>query len=250
MLLVGVSLKTYMSIAKTKEYVSALSSVFSTASESKIQFFLIPDVVSLSVVKAPLPNNAWLGAQDTHYEDSGPYTGCISPKNLAEIGVDLVEIGHAERRAPPFNETDEVVAKKTAAALRNGMMPLICIGERERPAETKEAIEACVNQVKASFELCELPPSQSVIFAYEPVWAIGQSQPADPAYVVQVVQGIKDYLSTKLDSTQFSVIYGGSAGPGLLSKLRPTLDGIFLGRFGHDPAKVLEVIQEAAITLN
>ncbi|KAA8902284.1 hypothetical protein TRICI_005911 [Trichomonascus ciferrii] len=236
----GVSLKTYKGISGTLEYVEALRGVCERAKEAGIVFFIIPDQVSLGVVPRPLAGGALLGAQDCYHEDHGAYTGTVSPANLAELGVGIVEIGHAERRRL-FHETDEDVALKSEAAVRNGLIPLVCVGEQTEQTDPMAAARVCIDQVRAVTD--RVAGDREVVVAYEPVWAIGRPAPASPEYVVAVVERIKEAYSTRPGGLK--VIYGGSAGVGLYGKLAPTLDGLFLGRFGHDPLKVSEILDEA-----
>jgi triosephosphate isomerase len=236
----GVSLKTYKSIQGTIEYVEALKGVCKKAQDAGIVFFIIPDQVSLGVVPRPLAYDALLGAQDCYHEDNGAYTGTVSPANLAELGVRIVEIGHAERRRL-FHETDEDVALKGEAAVRNGIIPLVCVGEQTEQPDPESAAQVCMDQIRAVTD--RLSEEKEVVVAYEPVWAIGKPSPASPEYVVAVVKRIKEAYRDRKGSVK--VIYGGSAGVGLYGKLAPTLDGLFLGRFGHDPMKVSEILDEA-----
>lgn len=235
-LIFGVSLKTYKTVHETLDYVNRLGPVFEFCHKHGIQFFVVPDMVSLGRVPSPLPHGAILAAQDCYYEDHGAYTGTVSPANLAELGVKMVEVGHAEQRRL-FGETDETVAKKSVAAARHGMAPLVCVGELKR-CDTKEAAKHCIKQIEAVTD--RLPADKPVVVAYEPVWAIGQPRPAESDYVIDVVKNIKHRFGDRI-----RVIYGGSAGPGLFRKLSGTLDGLFLGRFGHDVDKVLDVVKEA-----
>jgi triosephosphate isomerase len=239
-MLLGVSLKTYKTPSQTKEYISKLDKVFEVARVHDINFFIIPDIVSLGVVpKSSLPTHVILGAQDCFWEDNGAYTGTISPKNLSELGVQLVELGHAEQRRI-FGETDERVAAKAIAAVRNGLTPLLCIGELT--ADSRTAISTCIQQIRSITQ--NIPDDIELVVAYEPVWAIGQANPAKPKYVIEVTNGIRAELSKRKGRTR--ILYGGSAGPGLFKSLYPSVDGLFLGRFGHNTESVVRVIEEMA----
>ena len=274
--LVGVSTKMYFSYAQTLSYVSSVLEQLSLASGSdgtagnardllsQVDVFIIPDHVSLAATTALLKDTPILpGAQDTHHEDRGPFTGEVSPAVLAEVGCRIVELGHAERRRL-FGETDADAARKAAAATRNGMVPLVCIGERTRPSDSATggnvaaavaaAIEECKPQVEAV--LAALPDAANVILAYEPVWAIGAASPAEPAHVVGVARGIRALECVCRREGDGSgrggsvrIVYGGSAGPGLFAKLvagGEGVDGLFLGRFAHDPAQFIKTIREVA----
>ncbi|KAM5347822.1 hypothetical protein ACJ41O_007646 [Fusarium nematophilum] len=245
--IVGVSTKMYFSAARTTEYITQLLQHLSTASPSLLadtDVFIIPDHVTLVSVINQLKNHSiWTGAQDTFHEDAGAYTGEVSPAVLAEVGCRLVEVGHAERRRL-FGETDDITAKKAAAAARNGMIPLVCIGEKTRGDTWTAAVDQCQSQVEAVLEA--VPDDAEVVFAYEPVWAIGAAEPAAADYVVGVTSAIRKLERVQKRSGNTRILYGGSAGPGLFEKLKDGVDGLFLGRFAHDPRQFVKTIQEVA----
>ncbi|ANB14706.1 triose-phosphate isomerase TPI1 [Sugiyamaella lignohabitans] len=242
---IGVSLKTYMSIKDTVSFFEELKSIVATSKDAGVEFFVAPDMVSLGKIGAYIQENGrrddypQLAAQDCFWEDRGAYTGSVSPKSLKELGVQIVEVGHAERRAI-FGETDEIVAKKAEAAFRNGLVPLLCVGEKVHDT-VENAIDACVTQLRAVTNV--ISPDCPLLVAYEPVWAIGKEKPADSEYVRGVATGIKKELAGRVGKSR--VLYGGSAGPGgLFQSLYPCVDGLFLGRFGHKPANVKAVLSE------
>lgn len=243
----GVSFKMYFDLAKTDEYLKAilpsLPSLLDTLNR-EVDVFVIPDFLAIlsyrdaiRAAKAPL----LLGAQDTHHEDGGAFTGEVSPKSLAQAGVRFVEIGHAERRRL-FGETDAWVVQKAAAAARNGMVPLICIGEVSNDGNVDKAVEECWTQVGEVFK--ELPDEAEIVLAYEPVWAIGASQPAGAPHVVAVTKALRAKAESLGRKGLVRILYGGSAGPGLYQKLEEGVDGLFLGRFAHNPTAFLETITE------
>ncbi|MGA1838489.1 triose-phosphate isomerase family protein [Herbiconiux sp. 11R-BC] len=239
--LVGVSLKMYFGHAQTAAWVERVGEIAHATpavAEGRVQLFVIPGYLSLaSSVRALEGSRVLVGAQDVAAADTGAFTGEVGGPELAEIGVRLAEVGHAERRSL-FGETDETVALKTAAALRNGLTPVLCVGERMRTEPAAAAAE-CRRQIASALAGAADGP---VIVAYEPVWAIGAAEPAEPAYVTAVCALLHAAVADRPGS---AVIYGGSAGPGLLSELGPEVDGLFLGRFAHDPAALERVLAEA-----
>ncbi|OTB02805.1 hypothetical protein M426DRAFT_13228 [Hypoxylon sp. CI-4A] len=250
--IVGVSTKMYFSAARTKQFVQDLLQTISDSSSppgllDQIDIFIIPDHITLTSVIAQLSGTGFLtGAQDAFYEDAGAYTGEVSPAVLAEVGCGIVELGHAERRRI-FGETDEVTARKAAAAARNGMVPLVCIGERVRgegAASVAMAVDECKKQVDVV--LSSLPDDAQVVLAYEPVWAIGAAEPAGADHVVAVTREIRALESVQRRRGTTRILYGGSAGPGLFARLKDGVDGLFLGRFAHDPAQFYRTILEVA----
>lgn len=246
--IVAISLKMYFSCARALDYSKQLAT-FAMEDEGvrsgATELVLLPSFVSIpSALTASEGTNMRVGAQDLAAEDSGAFTGEVSGAELAEIGCTHVEVGHAERRSL-FGESDAVVAAKTAAALRNGLIPILCVGEHSA-THPAWAAGACVEQV-----LSALPSGSTdtanprVIVAYEPYWAIGAAQPAPTGYVADVCQRVRAALADHLDDV--TIIYGGSAGPGLLTDLGGDVDGLFLGRFAHDPHAVAGVLAEAAV---
>ncbi|KAI0891698.1 Triosephosphate isomerase [Annulohypoxylon nitens] len=248
--IVGVSTKMYFSAARTKQYVQELLQIISSSSPppdllDQLDVFIIPDHVTLTSVVSQLEGTKILtGAQDAFYEDAGAYTGEVSPAVLSEVGCRIVELGHAERRRI-FGETDLDTAKKAAAAARHRMIPLVCIGERTKEGKgTTAAVGECKLQVEAV--LTNLPDDAEVVLAYEPVWAIGAAEPAGAQHVVDVTRELRalECVQTRKGTTR--ILYGGSAGPGLFDKLKDGVDGLFLGRFAHDPAQFYRTILEVA----
>lgn len=235
----GISTKMYLGYEASKawlEAVTALAVANEAVQSGRVRLFVAP---SFPVVEAALAltrgTHVQVAAQNASDQDAGALTGEVSPAFLAEMGVALVELGHAERRRL-FGEDDAAVARKVAAAQRNGLRPLLCVGEEHR-AEPKVAAGVCLEQIRLADINPEGPPP---VIAYEPVWAIGAPQPADPAYVCAVA----DHLRQGLD-IEHTLLYGGSAGPGLLPRVYPHVDGLFLGRFAHDPRNIALILDEA-----
>ncbi|OQD81821.1 hypothetical protein PENANT_c025G01585 [Penicillium antarcticum] len=265
-----ISLKMYFTPDRTLFYLNALlnpdNEIVHPANRQKLLLALIPDFLTIhpcaQIIKAyedtlrtqnipTTPSPFLLGAQDCFWESAGAYTGEVSPTSLASLGCKIVELGHAERRAI-FNETDAQTAAKAAAACRHGMVPLVCVGEVTAPgAVVSEAVGRAVGEcaVLVRAVLAAVPADAPVIFAYEPVWAIGQPRPAGVDHVSAVVQGIRGVVGERVGTVR--VLYGGSAGPGLWSGggLGTAVDGMFLGRFAHEIGGVREVVREVEESL-
>ncbi|EMC93334.1 hypothetical protein BAUCODRAFT_76279 [Baudoinia panamericana UAMH 10762] len=244
--IVGTSLKMYFDLPSTLRYIGAVAQLASAADKANVDFFVIPDFVTLLPSAEKLRSTSvQLGAQDTFSEDKGAFTGEVSPVTLAQAGVKIVEIGHAERRRL-FGERDEDVARKAAAVVRNGMTPLICIGEKTKPSTSSisQAVGLAVSECKPQITtaLSAVPDDAEVILAYEPVWAIGAAEPAGADHVVAVAQNLRALVEDRRGRTR--ILYGGSAGPGTFQNLKDGVDGLFLGRFAHDISNLEKVIQE------
>ncbi|KAK3390812.1 triosephosphate isomerase [Podospora didyma] len=218
-----------------------------------IDVFIIPDHITLAGVVRQTEmvkgrSKVIVGAQDCYSEDAGALTGEVSPAVLAEVGCGIVELGHAERRRL-FGETDASTAAKAAAVARNGMLPLVCVGEVARVSTLEEGIDAATKEVLGQVRcvLAALPDDADVVLAYEPVWAIGASEPAPVEHVCGVVRRVRASAAVQGRTGQTRIVYGGSAGPGLFARLvGGEVDGLFLGRFAHDPAQFYRTICEVA----
>ena len=165
-------------------------------------------------------------------------------KSLREVGCQVVELNHAERRKY-FGETDDTLSLKCAAAVRNHLVPLICIGEQDETSP-EEALESLKQQLDIIFRA--IPPSEPLMLAYEPVWAIGAPRPAPSSYIVAVGKGLKSLLSKAGRGETAKVLYGGSAGPGLCGDIKEGMDGMFLGRFAHQIGNVERIMDEMKTT--
>ncbi|KAL8702597.1 MAG: hypothetical protein Q9201_004229 [Fulgogasparrea decipioides] len=242
--LIGVSTKMYFDLPTTEKYISSLPQP-----PPSTALFIVPSFPALAAAQKALrqfKNDVFLGAQNCSHEDSGAFTGEVSPLMLKQLGCDLVELGHAERRAAPFNESDEITALKAKAAVRNRLIPLVCIGERNRSNIASEAvgiaIRECSNQIHAI--LGAVPEDADVIFAYEPVWAIGKAEPAGADHVLAVIGHLRQLVNGKRRAGAVRWLYGGSAGPGVWKGLKSGVDGLFLGRFAHDVGNLAKVMKE------
>lgn len=242
MSVVAVSLKMYFDRARTLEYCARILERLegvAAVTAGAVRVAVLPDFLTLAECADVLRGTpVILGAQDLAPRDRGALTGEVSGADLAGLGVGCVEVGHAERRGI-FHEDDALVAGKFAAALRNGLIPLLCVGEPVR-GDADAAATYCLEQVRAAVG----PGASSEVWiAYEPVWAIGAPEPAPAAHVAEVCRRLRDGVVDLLPAAR--LLYGGSAGPGLLTALGPSVDGLFLGRFAHDPAALARVVVEA-----
>lgn len=258
---VGVSTKMYLGYQASLDWLAGVRDevMARPALAGNVGVFVAPSFPVLESARRILDGTGVLLAAQNSSAADGALTGEVSPGLLAELGVGLVEIGHAERRSL-FGEDDAVVSKKTAAVAKAGMTPLLCIGEHERRSAS-EAVDFCFRQVDSA--LGADVPADAVVLAYEPVWAIGAAEPAPAGYVNDVVSGLRERLAGRDGSNDVAagdaavshgagqavnaapaILYGGSAGPGLLPRL-DAADGLFLGRFAHDPANLGAVLDEA-----
>ncbi|WP_432990589.1 triose-phosphate isomerase family protein [Dactylosporangium sp. CA-233914] len=232
------SLKMYFGYRQTLDWcgrVGALARRHPAVTSGAVELFVLPSFPALAPVLAELDGSGvGVGAQNLSWADAGPFTGEVGGAMLAEMGCRYVEVGHAERRRL-FGETDEIVAAKVRAAVDAGLCPVVCVGETER-ISPQQAIAFCLEQLDRAFGGPGRPGG--AIVAYEPQWAIGAEQAASADHIRTVCAALEGATGTR-------VIYGGSAGPGLLAQLGTAVSGLFLGRFAHNPAALESVLDEA-----
>lgn len=243
--LLATSLKMYLDHDQTLEWtrrVRAIAADSAAANHGRAELVVFPSFPSLPetariLTDAPVA----VGAQNMAAAAAGAYTGEVSAATLAQVGCTYVEIGHAERRRY-FAETPAQVRQKVTLAVEYGLTPLLCVGEDQR-STAADAAATCIAQTQAA--ISALPRSQdfSLVLAYEPEWAIGATDSADPAYIREVAAHINHWLRQhELHRTR--LIYGGSAKPGLLSDLGEEVCGLFLGRYAHDPQALSTILDE------
>lgn len=225
--------------------VSGLARSHQAVTDGRVQLFVLPSLPALGDVHAAFAGTpVRIGAQDLFWEDRGAFTGAVSGADLKAVGCSYVEVGHAERRVL-FGDDEEAVRLKLAAALRNGLTPVLCVGETLRADPATAAAETGEELASA---LAGLPPTASefdLVVAYEPQWAIGQTEAAAPGHVRAVIEELRARLDADSRIGSASVLYGGSAQPGTLSALAGRANGLFLGRFAHDPRQLALILDEA-----
>ncbi|CCX75699.1 triosephosphate isomerase 2 [Dorea sp. CAG:105] len=249
----GSNLKMYKPIKETIEYLQSLVEHTKDISRDEIELFIIPSYTTLeSAVNKVDRNYVKIGAQNMCWEDEGQFTGEISPVMLKELGLDLVMIGHSERRHV-FGETDVEENKKVKAALNHGFTTLLCIGETAEEKNFGISAEVLRTQLKVGFH--DVPVSQvpNIWVAYEPVWSIGvNGTPASADYAEEMHKVIKECLQEIFGdaSKDIPVLYGGSVNPGNANELivQPSIDGLFTGRAAWQADKFDKLIRDAKAT--
>lgn len=244
---VGVSLKMYFGHEQAVHWARAVGEIVGdhpAVAGGLAEVFVLPSFPSLAPVRDALTGSGvQIGAQDLSWADNGAFTGEVSGGELAELGCTLVEIGHSERRLL-FHEDDEIVAAKAAAALRNGLTPLLCVGEGRQASASHAAREVNGQLDSALADAASAGLAGPLLVAYEPHWAIGAAEPASAEHISAVVAGLENHLSGLAAHAGSRVVYGGSAGPGLLTALEGSVHGLFLGRFAHDPHAIRLILDE------
>ncbi|MEO1012047.1 MAG: triose-phosphate isomerase [Bacteroidota bacterium] len=188
-------------------------------------------------------------AQNMHFEESGAYTGEISADMLLSIGIETVILGHSERRAY-FGETDEILAKKVAKALEKQMRIVFCFGELLEERKTGNHFEVVELQLRKALFSLERSSWNSLILAYEPVWAIGTGETATPEQAQEMHAFIRKTIAGAYDAETaegVSILYGGSVKPGNAKEIfsKPDVDGGLIGGASLVADDFVEIIKGA-----
>jgi triosephosphate isomerase len=174
-----------------------------------------------------------LGAQDCHHEESGAFTGAISPVMLAKLAVRYVVCGHSERRHI-FGDDDDAVNRKVRAVLAHGMRPILCVGETDEEREQGQAEEVVARHVERGLAGVAGDRADDVVIAYEPVWAIGTGKTATPSDANEMCGFARSQVAGVLGDDAAATVrvqYGGSVKPGNVAELmaQPEIDGALVG---------------------
>jgi triosephosphate isomerase len=185
------------------------------------------------LVQAAKGTDVKIGAQNMHFEESGAFTGEISPIALADLGVSYVILGHSERREM-FNETDEAVNKKTHAAFAHGLTPIVCCGETLEQREAGETNDFVGNQIEKGLAGLSDDQLKQAIIAYEPIWAIGTGKSSSAQDANEVCAHIRSVVADKFSNEAAAAIriqYGGSVKPENIKEYmaQSDIDGALVG---------------------
>jgi triosephosphate isomerase len=187
-----------------------------------------------------------LGAQNCYFEDSGAFTGEVSPVMLAKLNVSYVIIGHSERRQI-FGERDDDVNKKVKAVLKHGMRPIVCVGETLDEREAGSTDERVSGQTRAAFAGVKAAQAEQCVVAYEPIWAIGTGRNATPDDANETIGVIRATLRDLYGDTAdaMRIQYGGSVKPGNIAELMamPEIDGALVGGASLDPDDFARIVK-------
>ena len=193
------------------------------------------------------------GAQDLSPDVSGAFTGDISGSMLAKLGCTYVAVGHSERRAI-HAESDELLNRKLKAALANEIVPIFCIGEELPIREAGTHVEHVLNQVRNGLKGLHKPELKKIVFAYEPVWAIGTGKTATPEDAQEVCAAIRIELA-KIGSDEIAeaarILYGGSVKSANIVEImrQPDVDGVLVGGASLDPEEFARIAKFYRVAL-
>ncbi len=250
---IGTGWKMNHTISQSANYIDTLLKHSDKLSAAGKKVFIIPPFTSLETISQKVKNTEILvGAQNMHWKDKGAYTGEISPVMLAELGIDIVEIGHSERRLF-FGETDNTINLKVISALKHNICPLICFGEDQDIKSSGAAKDFVGVQVKRAIRGLSKKDIVKVLFAYEPIWAIGKSgNPATPDYAIDVIKHVRSILLSLYGeiADKVPILYGGSVNLDNSNEFlsgNNIINGLFVGRAAWDAKSFINLIENVNI---
>ncbi|MEG6510523.1 triose-phosphate isomerase [Desulforamulus ruminis] len=250
-LIIAGNWKMHKTVAEALSFVQELQS---SGLDSRVEVVVCPAFTALAPVAEALKGSAIrLAAQNMHWEAQGAFTGEISPLMLKELGCKYVILGHSERRQYD-GETDEKVNRKVKAALEHSLIPIICVGETLEQREAGKTAVTVETQTRAALSGLTTEQVAGLVFAYEPVWAIGTGKTASDQDAQQVNGLIREIIAGAYGAEAADAVriqYGGSVKPantrGLMSQ--PDIDGALVGGASLKVEDFAGIISEAQSSL-
>jgi triosephosphate isomerase (TIM) len=239
--------KTHLEAIQT---VQKLSYLLDRDDSERVEVVICPSFTSLRSIDTLMSSDRLpyaLGAQDVHWEDTGAFTGEVSPAMLKALNVTYVIVGHSERREL-FGETDETVNRKVRAVFAHEMTPILCVGETLREHDAGATEQKVSAQMREGMHGISADDAATLVVAYEPIWAIGTGRNAEPADAGQVIGLIRETLGSlypKEVAEAVRIQYGGSVKAGNIRDFmaHPEIDGALVGGASLDPEEFALIVK-------
>lgn len=243
--------KMNKTIADTEEYLENFAGYINKY-DGSADIVIIPPFTALAEAKKLIDllftgNKIFLGAQNLYGEDFGAFTGEVCADMLVDAGCRYVIIGHSERRRI-FNETNDLINKKVAAALKSGLNPIVCIGETKEERLEGKTFSVLDKQISESLDFFESDDLVETVIAYEPVWAIGTGLTATPQQAQEahsfIRKKVSDMFGSDFADTKIRIQYGGSVKSDNIKAImaNPDVDGALIGGASLDPEGFFKII--------
>jgi triosephosphate isomerase (TIM) len=239
--------KMHKTVAEAEGFVAGLLPKVSTV--TSVDIGICPAFPSLGpVVDSTRGSRVQVFAQNMHHERHGAFTGEVAPPMLTELGVHGVILGHSERREM-FGETDRALQLKVPAALAEGLVPVLCVGETEEERENGDTERKLRHQVQEGLQRVEIDRLGDVVIAYEPIWAIGTGRVATPDQAQDAIGFIRALVADRSpeQAQRTRVLYGGSVNPDSCPALLalPDVDGALVCGASLDPESFAAIVDAA-----
>jgi len=238
--------KMYKTCGEAVETAQALKQLVSDV--TAVDVMIAPAFTALSqVAEVTSDSNIQLGAQNLFWQEEGAYTGEVSPSMIVSAGCQQVIIGHSERRQY-FNETDQTVNQRIAAAIKHDLVPVFCVGETEAERESNITFSVLDKQITTGLQDIALEDLATLVIAYEPVWAIGTGKTATSEQAQEVHQFIRSQLKEAYGadfSEAVRILYGGSVKPANIAELMAMedVDGALVGGASLDAETFSQIVR-------
>ena len=245
--------KMNKTVREAQDYMAALLPRAADAEAVDVAVFA-PFTCLSEVARMAEDSTVIAGAQNVYFEDSGAFTGEVSAPMLLDVGAGAVIVGHSERREI-FGETDEMVARKTAKAIEAGLLPVVCVGETKEERDAGGMWDKCSGQVwRVIEELGDDVDGEIIVFAYEPIWAIGTGDTATPDDCQDAISRVRDLLR-ETNGDDFAdvvrILYGGSVKPENVAEImaRKDVDGALVGGASLEVDSFMTLVEAAQETV-
>jgi triosephosphate isomerase len=244
--------KMNKTVREAQEYTAAL--LPRAADAAGVDVAVFAPFTCLSEVARMTEDSAVIaGAQNFYPEDSGAFTGEVSARMLLDVGARSAIVGHSERREL-FDESDALVARKAAKAVEEGLLPVVCVGETKEERDAGGMWDKCSGQVQRVMEELDDVDGESVVFAYEPIWAIGTGDTATPDDCQDAIGKIRTLLK-EIRGDDFAdavrILYGGSVKPDNVAEImaQEDVDGALVGGASLEVESFMQLVEAAQRTL-
>ncbi|MFC0274627.1 triose-phosphate isomerase [Metabacillus herbersteinensis] len=238
--------KMHKVMSEAKSFVEEVKSLV-PSSEKVDAVVCAPSLFLERLVEITKDTELKIGAQNMHFEESGAFTGEVSPVALKDIGVSYVVLGHSERREL-FAETDDSVNKKTLAAFKHGLNPIVCCGETLEEREAGKTNDLVGEQVKKALAGLTEEQANTVVIAYEPIWAIGTGKSSSAEDANEVCAHIRNVVAEQFSQPIADAVriqYGGSVKPANIKEYmaQPDIDGALVGGASLEAQSFLQLLE-------
>jgi len=245
--LVAGNWKMHKTVTQAEQFIQALLPRVSAA--GGVDIAVCPPFLALqAIVDSARGSRVEVFAQNMHQAPEGPFTGEVSPVMLSEVGVHGVILGHSERRQM-FGETDRALQLKVPAALGEGLVPILCVGETEEEREAQETERKLRHQVQEGLAKVDTERLADVVIAYEPIWAIGTGRVAAPEQAQEAIAFVRALVAdrSREQAERIRILYGGSVNADNAQSLLelPDIDGGLVGGASLDPESFAGIVAAA-----
>lgn len=237
----------YKTIGEAERFIDTLASLIPPRQES---IYIAAPFTAIAPLHQKVKKSHYpfiIGAQNMNDASEGAFTGEIAGRMLKEAGAEFVLLGHSERRQL-FYETDEIIQKKLSRALKDDLMPILCVGETRQQRNDGQTEKVLEKQLSRNLKDITLKSGASMMIAYEPVWAIGTGDVATPQDAEKSHEFIRKFLIQKFGeeiANKIALLYGGSVKPENAASLieQPTINGVLVGGASLDPQSFANIIK-------